>query len=72
MGELYVLAYFDDDGNFIEYVRKGRNHAISGYDNLTSAKRGYGNSKTSRRANIPGYNLRIVKSTTLEIIKEDE
>jgi hypothetical protein len=70
MKELYALAYFDNDGNFIEYVRKGRNNSISGYDSLTSAKRGMAHSKSSYRARM--YQLRIVKASEVEIIKEDD
>lgn len=70
MNELYALAYFDkEDGTFIEFIRKGRNHAISGYDSLDSAKRGYIQSKRSYRAQI--YDLRIVKASEIEIVKED-
>lgn len=71
MKALYALAYFDDDGNFIEYVRKGRNHSISGYDSLASAKRGYSQSKNNSWK-AEEYNLRIVKATGMEIAKEDE
>ena len=73
MKELYALAYFDKNGKFIEYVRKGRNNAISGYDNLTAAKRGYAHSKSSYRAKI--YDLKIVKAIETEIVnysKEDD
>ena len=45
MPELYVIALFNEDGTIKEFDRKGRNNAISGYDNLTSAKRGLGNLK---------------------------
>lgn len=67
MKELYVLAYFDNEGEFIEYVRKGRNNAISGYDNLTAAKRGYSHSKNSHRAR--SNNLRIIKVLTSEVLE---
>jgi len=66
MKKLYALAYFDKDGNFVEYVRKGRNNAISGYDNLSGARRGYSQSKGSYRAQI--YELKIVRATDIEII----
>jgi len=69
MNELYVLAYFDKDGSFVEYVRKGRNNAISGYDDLTGAKRGYSQSKRSYRAQI--YDLKIVKASGIEIVEEE-
>lgn len=70
MGDLYVLAYFDKkDGSFVEYVRKGRNGAISGYDNYESAKRGYIQSKRSYRAQI--YDLAIVKAVELTTIDKE-
>ncbi|MBA9027547.1 stage III sporulation protein SpoIIIAA [Peribacillus huizhouensis] len=71
MGDLYVLAYFNkEDGSFVEYVRKGRNGAISGYDTFDSARRGFIQSKRSHRAQI--YDLRIVKAGEVKIIKEAE
>lgn len=70
MTELYVLAYFDKvTHEFIEYVRKGRNNAISGYDDLDSAKRGYAQSKRSHRART--YELKIVKAGGVVIIEEE-
>jgi len=70
MCDLYVLAYFDkEDGSFVEYVRKGRNYAISGYDSYESAKRGFIQSKRSYRSQI--YDLRIVKASEISIVKEE-
>jgi len=64
--ELYVLGYFDREGNFGGFVRKGRNHSISGYDNISSAKRGLAQSKTGAR--FEGQ-YKIVKATGIEVIK---
>lgn len=36
----------DEKGNFIEYVRKGRNNSIVAYDELSSAKRGLSHSRS--------------------------
>lgn len=58
--ELYVIGYFVDD-EMNRLVRKGRNNAIVGYDNLTSAKRGLGQTKS--RGNTRDY--RILKATDL-------
>lgn len=43
--KLYVLGVFEK-GKLIRFVRKGRNGAISGYDNWPAAKRGLSQSKT--------------------------
>lgn len=64
MEELYVLAKFDEDGNFLYYIRKGRNNSISGYDNLSSAKRGLSQTKTYAKGNV-----KIVKVVSLEIVE---
>lgn len=64
MKELYVLGVFDDEGNFIKYIRKGRNYSISGYDSIASARRGLGHSKRS------GRNIKIIKATTMEVIED--
>lgn len=58
--ELYVIGYFADD-ELQRLVRKGRNNAIVGYDNLTSAKRGLG--QTTSNGNTRDY--RILKATDL-------
>lgn len=65
ISELYVLAKFKD-GKFVEYVRKGRNNAISGYDNLAGAKRGYAHSLKAAKVN--GYELRILHAGTMHFI----
>lgn len=71
MDELYALAYFDkESGEFVEFVRKGRNYSIVGYDNLASAKRGLAHSKRSYRSKI--CDVRIVKATGIEIVEESE
>jgi hypothetical protein len=67
MKELYALAYFDDNGELIEFIRKGRNNAISGYDNLTGARRGLAHSKNSWKTRE--YNIRIVKATGIESVE---
>jgi len=64
--EIYVLGYFDKDGNFGGFVRKGRNHSISGYDNLSSAKRGLIQSNINAR--FEGE-YRIIKADRLEVIE---
>ncbi|CAM3634744.1 hypothetical protein [Mesobacillus zeae] len=62
--ELYVLGVFDDDGDLTEFVRKGRNWSISGYDSIGSAKRGLSQSiKYGRR------DIRIVKANGLEVVE---
>jgi hypothetical protein len=71
MKDLYALAYFDKEtGEFVEYIRKGRNYSISGYDNISGARRGLSQSKRSYRASI--YDLRIVKATDVEIVEPIE
>jgi hypothetical protein len=62
--ELYVLAIYDSGGNLTEFVRKGRNFSISGYDSLSSAKRGLAHSKTYSKRDI-----RIVKATGIEAVE---
>lgn len=64
--ELYVLARYKD-GEFIEYVRKGRNHSISGYDNITGARRGY--SQSLKAADVHGYELKIMKADLLSFVE---
>lgn len=58
--ELYVIGYFAD-GEMKRLVRKGRNNAIVGYDNLASAKRGLGQTKSN--GNTRDY--RILKAADL-------
>ena len=62
--ELYVLGVFDNDGNLIEFVRKGRNWAISGYDSLGSARRGLSQSMKYGR-----HNIKIIKAIGLEVVE---
>ena len=69
LDELYVLAYFNKDGTFGSFVRKGRNNAISAYDNLASAKRGLTQTRSGWSESImPLY--KIVKAGTLEVVDE--
>lgn len=56
--ELFVLGRFID-GKFHNYVRKGRNRSISGYDNLGAARRGLAHSKQS------GDDIRIITASAL-------
>jgi hypothetical protein len=63
--ELYVLARYKD-GEFVEYVRKGRNHSISGYDNITGARRGC--SQSLKAADAHGYELKIMKADILSFV----
>lgn len=63
---LYVLAKFKE-GEFYEYVRKGRNNSITGYDSYDSAKRGYFQSK--RIGESKGYNLKIMKADLLSFVE---
>lgn len=63
MNELYVLGIFEDD-KLKGFVRKGRNWSISGYDSLTSAKRGLAQSKVYTKRDI-----RIVKAIGLETVQ---
>lgn len=68
MPELYVIALFNEDGTIKEFDRKGRNNAISGYDNIASAKRGLG--QTKRHAydfQKPFY--KVVKANRLEVVE---
>jgi hypothetical protein len=67
MSELYVLALYDSNGAFRRYVRKGRNNAISGYDNLAGARRGLSHSRNNY---AEGIIVKIVKATELVIIPE--
>lgn len=68
MRGLFVLAYYDKEtGEFIEYVRKGRNNSITGYDNIDSARRGYTQSKRSHRAQI--HDLKIVEAVRTIIVE---
>lgn len=60
--ELYVLGIFDENDNLIEFVRKGRNWSISGYDSISSSRRGLSQSKTYSKRNI-----KIVKANGLEV-----
>lgn len=62
MGDLYVLALYNAEGKFVEYVRKGRNNSIVGYDSIRSAERGVRHSKRSDvRIQQYGYTAMIVK-----------
>jgi len=71
LAELYTLAYFDkESGEFVEFIRKTRNYSIVGYDNLSSARRGLAHSKKSYRARV--YDVKIVKATGIEIVREGE
>lgn len=69
MKELYVLARFDSDEKFVEYVRKGRNNSISGYDNLESAKRGLSHTKGNK---LRKGAVKIIKATTLEVVDSEQ
>lgn len=62
--ELYVLGVFVD-GKFKEYVRKGRNNSISGYDNLGTAKRGRSHSLKS------GRDIRIMIAGTMHFVDDN-
>jgi hypothetical protein len=64
MKELYVLGVFDESDTLIEFVRKGRNWSISGYDSIASARRGLAHSKTYSRRTI-----KIVKVVGLEVVE---
>lgn len=64
MKELYVLGVFDDSDTLVDFVRKGRNWAISGYDTIDSARRGLSQSKRNSRRNI-----KIVKAVGLEVVE---
>jgi hypothetical protein len=66
--ELYVLAHVDAKGNIRDFVRKGRNWSISGYDSIGAARRGLSQSKRSYRSD----NIKIVKATGLEIVQEEQ
>lgn len=67
MGDLFVLGYFDkDSGEFVEYVRKGRNNSITGYDNFESAKRGKTQSERSYRATL--YDVEIISVSKAVIV----
>lgn len=65
-----MLAYFNKDGTFYNYVRKGRNNSISAYDNLTSAKRGLSQSRSGWTEEAKSL-IKIVRAGTLEVINED-
>jgi len=65
--DLYVLARYRD-GEFVGFIRKGRNHSVSGYDTLESAKRGYSQSK--RATTNKGYELKILKASSLSDVTE--
>lgn len=68
MGELFVIALFNEDGTFKEYVRKGRNNAISGYDNLAGAKRGLAQTK-AHALDYRKPHYKIVKANSLEVVE---
>jgi ABC-type Zn uptake system ZnuABC Zn-binding protein ZnuA len=56
---LYVLGKYKD-GKFIEYVRKGRNNSITGYDNLSAAKRGLAQSCSEWSEYVKGKDIKII------------
>jgi hypothetical protein len=62
--ELYVLGYFNENDELECFVRKGRNWSISGYDNISSAKRGLRQSLT-----YGDKNIKILKATGLEVVE---
>jgi len=71
MGELYVLALFNAEGEFVEYVRKGRNNSITGYDNISSARRGLAQTNSNNwRINHQGYTAKIAIATSVVELKE--
>lgn len=73
MGDLYVLALFNEGGEFVRFIRKGRSNSIVGYDNITSARRGLAHSKRNNYSVLHnGYTVEIAKSIGLESVKEDE
>lgn len=61
--ELFVLGDFDNKGEFIKFIRKGRNWNIPAYDNIPSAKRGLSQSKRTRYPNA-----KIIKLETVEVL----
>lgn len=70
--ELYVLADFTPDGEFKNFIRKGRNVSISGYDKLTAARRGLSQSKGQKnwKGTLEYPNAKIIKITSMEVINE--
>lgn len=68
MKELYVIGEFNEDGSFGSYVRKGRNNSISGYDNLTGARRGLSQTRAGMRL-YEQQLYKIIKATSLEIVE---
>lgn len=58
--ELFVIGQFID-GELYRLVRKGRNYSIAGYDNLASARRGLGQSKSFNKT----ADFRILKADGL-------
>lgn len=73
MSDLYVIALFNEDGEFVRYERKGRSNAIVGYDNISSARRGLAHTKRNNYFVLhKEYTAEIVKSISVESVKEDE
>jgi hypothetical protein len=72
MPKLYVLATVDGSGNIISFIRKGRNNAISGYDDLASAKRGLAQSRGLFARYLPTVKVRIVEASSLSVIHTEE
>ena len=68
MNELYALGVFNQRGEFLRYVRKGRNNAVSGYDNLAAARRGLSHSRSRGYETRTGEKIRIVRAATLEVV----
>lgn len=68
MDELYALGRFNEDGSFYEYVRKGRNHSISGYDNISGARRGLSQTRANTPKELRDY-VKIIKAASLEIVE---
>jgi hypothetical protein len=68
MPALYAIGRFDDQGKFEHFERKGRNNAISGYDNLASAKRGLSQSRSGWSKEEIKNQFKIVKATGFEIL----
>jgi hypothetical protein len=61
--DIYILGRFNRQGVFIEYIRKGKNNAISGYSSLSSAKRGRSQCKPYIKGKI-----KIIKMSPQEVL----
>lgn len=73
MDDLFVLALFSEEGEFVQYIRKGRNNAISGYGDISGARRGLSHAKRSDYHVIHNdYTIEIVKADGFISVKEDE